>query len=66
VYEVYEDGGGTPIATCSDFLDATDVTFDILDSRDPDELVIVKVDGESRERVWEYRRAAAGTVASPT
>lgn len=62
-YEVYEDDSEAPIATCSDFLDATDVTFDILDSRDPDELAIVKVDGESRERVWAYSRAAANEVA---
>jgi hypothetical protein len=68
VYEVREAGTVEPIARCSDFLEATDVTFDILDSRDPEELVIVKVEADSEERVWVYSRAEArrGRPAVPS
>ena len=62
-YEVCDAAGTKPFATCSDFMEATDVAFDALDSRDPDELVIFKVDGDSREPVWTYSRAASQNVA---
>ena len=62
-YEVREADSASPLARCSNFLDATDVTFDVLDSRDPQELVIVKIDGDSEEVVWVYRREVAGEVA---
>jgi hypothetical protein len=59
IYEVREAGVAEPVADCADFLEATDVTFDILGSRDPEQLVIVKIENGTEECVWTYTRAAA-------
>jgi hypothetical protein len=64
IYEVREAGVSESIATCPDFLEATDAAFDVLDSREPEELVIVKIDTAGEERVWVYSRGATAGEAA--
>jgi hypothetical protein len=47
------------LAACSDFLEATDVAFDVLEERAPDRLETVKIEGDRQEVVWTYDRTDA-------
>jgi hypothetical protein len=46
--------GWNDLHTSASFLDATDVAFDTLDERDPEALVILRVEPGSQEIVWQY------------
>jgi hypothetical protein len=48
------DEGWNELHTSTSFLDATDVAFDALHERDPEALVILRVEPGSQEIVWEY------------
>ena len=46
--------GWTELHSTASFLDATDVAFDALDERDPEALVILRVEPGTQEIVWQY------------
>ena len=48
------ENGWNEIHASASFLDATDVAFDTLEERDPEALVILRVEPQGQEIVWQY------------
>lgn len=59
-YLVRDPGTTEPLHVASDFLDAADAAFELIDDRDPAELEIVRSRDGDLEHVWSYRRETAG------
>lgn len=62
-FELHSADGGL-LHTSPTFLDATDLAFELIERNDPEQMEIIRVTDDRRERVWSYSRERAEEEAA--